>query len=128
MCIGSTNGYKEGTGYIKLSKEESLRLKGVDNRKEISVDKCIKDEVEYLIRRGVITLGSCCGHRETNKQYEFKRGDGKALVGETTPPHCLVHKDSTRLCEQLGYRVYPYYYKNELAYTRVIYLKTGELN
>lgn len=92
MCRGTTNGEEI---YIipfksipEKNRESFLEMipNIIKNNGGIPVDKCIGQEVEALIKRGVITLGCCCGH-------------GKYA------PSCLIDESSIQLAKKLGYRV-----------------------
>jgi hypothetical protein len=95
MCRGTTNGEDvyiiDVTGldedYIgKLANPYWIRNQG-----GIPVDACIGNEIEMLVRKGVITVGSCCGH-----------GHYQA--------HALIREESVALAISLGYETEPYYY------------------
>lgn len=95
---------------------------------EVLIDACIADEIKALNSKGIVTLGCCCGHGNSGKAVEHENGFGKWKEIEL-PPHALVDVSSKNLCEDLCYRVYPYYYANgELLDTRIIYLKSGCLD
>ncbi|WP_144509892.1 hypothetical protein [Bacillus sp. FJAT-22090] len=67
MCKGTSNGEEVHIINVdKIPNETFERLnKGwITNHGGIPVDKCIGEEVEYLVVNGVVTLGSCCGHGE----------------------------------------------------------------
>lgn len=55
------------------------------NKRVVAVDACIADEIQELNHKGVITLGSCCGHGLAGTHYEYENGFG-TWKGETTPP------------------------------------------
>lgn len=78
------------------SHERYANPKWIDNFGGIPVDSCIKDEIEYLITNGVITLGCCCGHHRSK---------------HTT---CLIHKDSINLAKEMGYE--PYLFRHEKGF------------
>ena len=54
------------------------------NKKQISVDSCIAEEVKELHKKGMVTIGSCCGHN--NKE-----------------PYIQVHSCLIVTMMQLGY-------------------------
>lgn len=62
----------------------------IENFNGIQVDWCIAKEIMDLIKCGVRTLGCCCGH------------------GDIHYGTCLIHKDSVKLVENLGYMAYKY--------------------
>lgn len=64
----------------------------------IPVDSCIAKEIQHLLDNDVITLGCCCGH---NKEI-------KNNICISTRPTCLVHINSKKLLNKLGYKVYKY--------------------
>lgn len=104
MCKGTTNG--EDVYIIpksKIPKEtlEHLNKGWISNHGGIPVDKCIGEEVESLIVRGIVTVGSCCGHGEYGS-------------------HALALMEDTELATSLGY-------KTELFLSGLIaiYLKSG---
>jgi hypothetical protein len=76
-------------GTVKMVKLN--RPREVSGRTVVPVDACIADEVQALNDAGVHTLGSCCGHGETDRF-----------------PHVLIHPDSTELAKALGYNPEPY--------------------
>jgi hypothetical protein len=57
----------------------------------VQVDACIADEVKYLNDKGVVTVGSCCGH---GHYY----------------PHVLVEESSVKLANEIGYTLKKYYH------------------
>lgn len=64
MCLGTTSG----EGY--LIKKEILH-ETIEHlyTKDIAVDGCIGNEIEYLLRNGIATNGhSCCGHGREQAQ------------------------------------------------------------
>ena len=65
MCKGTTNG--EDVYLIKkeLIPQETLTQLNegwINYQGGIPVDLCIGKEVEELIIKGIVTVGSCCGH------------------------------------------------------------------
>lgn len=76
---------------IELSKDEKEKINR--NGNIVKTDVCIGKEVEYLIREGVRTLGSCCGH-----------GEGKPTV--------LVDKRDRDKIQQMGYETNDFNYIN----------------
>ncbi|WP_338630706.1 hypothetical protein [Clostridium baratii] len=60
--------------------------------KRIQVDKCLVEEIRYLLSQGVVTVASCCGHNK--------------LEGAIA-----VEMASIKKMEELGYERYhnPYY-------------------
>lgn len=104
------------------------------NKTSVLIDSCIAEEIEMLNKRGVITLGCCCGHGKANKYVEWEDGQGRKWKTEGSLPHTLIDTRSSELAQHLGYRVYPFYFNNpnfpngKLSdYSCVIYLKTGDL-
>lgn len=92
MCKGTVNW--EDVYIIKkeiIPKETLNRLNEswIDHHGGIPVDKCIGKEIEQLIIRGVVTVGSCCGH---GKEHS----------------HALAHKRESNKIESLGYITEPY--------------------
>lgn len=76
---------------------------------KVKVDACIAEEIQALNNKGVITLGSCCGHGLAGQIIEWENGYGK-WKGHLDPPHALIKEESIQLAEDLGYKPYPYYY------------------
>jgi hypothetical protein len=84
-----------------MSQKNEFTYQNMINRTGgIIVDKCIGQEIEWLMRQGVITQNSCCGHGKSE-------------------PECLIAQESVELAAQLGYD--PVYYNWDLW---VIKLKT----
>lgn len=79
------------------------------NKKRVTVDACIADEIQMLNNYGIITLGCCCGHGKAGQITEYKNGFGVWKSSEF-PPHVLIENHSYELAKQLEYRPYPYYY------------------
>lgn len=73
---------------------------------DVLVDVCIADEIEYLNKKGVKTLGCCCGH-----------GEGY--------PQCLIHESSIGLCKEMGYKVREYSREHTECGIHEILLKTN---
>lgn len=71
------------------------------NKKEVVVDACIADEIQELNDKGVITLGSCCGHGKAGQIAEWENGFGK-WKSRYEPPHVLIDENSVELAISLG--------------------------
>lgn len=92
MCKGTTNGedvYIIKKEIIPIKTLEKLNVGWITNYGGIPVDKCIGEELETLIKNGIITVGSCCGHGDYNA-------------------HALVHESEKKKIESLGYKVKPF--------------------
>jgi hypothetical protein len=91
----------------------------------VPVDACIADEIAYLNREGVITLGCCCSHGKAGQIVKWGNAHGK-WKGYREPPHVIIKQESCGIAKRLGYRPYPYYYADGHSY-RVwqMQLKTG---
>lgn len=74
--------------------------------------------------KGVITLGSCCGHGKAGQIAEWENGFGK-WKSRYEPPHVLIDENSVELAISLGYRPFPYYADGEYKGVWQMYLKTG---
>jgi hypothetical protein len=97
----------------------------LDKLKYVKVDACIADEINKLNKRGVITLGCCCGHGKAGQPYVIENGFG-VWKGYYDPPATLIREESVELAKQLGYRPFPYYYADgEFNGVWQMYLKTG---
>jgi hypothetical protein len=97
----------------------------LDKLKYVKVDACIADEINKLNKRGVITLGCCCGHGKAGQPYVIENGFG-VWKGYYDPPTTLIREESVELAKQLGYRPFPYYYADgEFNGVWQMYLKTG---
>lgn len=57
------------------------------------VDSCMVNEIKWLLKQGVTTIESCCGHHFVI--------DGKEVEG-----YIFVSKDSIELMRRLGYEKY----------------------
>lgn len=69
MCKGTTNFedvYVVPISVIPKETLEKLNYGWISNHGGIPVDKCIGKEVENLVRLGIITVGTCCGHGKYN--------------------------------------------------------------
>lgn len=104
MCKGTTNW--EGVYIINkniIPKQVLAKLNEgwISNHGGIPVDACIGLEVEELITKDIITVGSCCGHGEWNA-------------------HVLILKSEKEKIESLGYSAKSY---NSLY--DLVNLKTG---
>jgi len=75
----------------------------------VPVDACIADEIVYLNREGVVTLGCCCSHGKAGQIVEWENAYGK-WKGHYDPPNVLIKQESCDIAKKLGYRPYPYYY------------------
>lgn len=92
--VNDEDSTKTGLIYVKdidMSKqgENKQRLLYYDNgkpRDTICVDRCIKDEILWLLNQGVQTRNSCCGHGTEN-------------------PSVLIRNESIDLIQSLGYEV-----------------------
>lgn len=78
MCKGTLN--HEEVYFIRkenIPKEtlEQLNERWINHHGGIPVDKCIGKEVEYLIKNGVVTVYSCCGHSKWNSEAMVKLSD-----------------------------------------------------
>lgn len=65
MCKGTVNWedvYIIHKDLIPKETLEKLNERWITNHGGIPVDACIGAEVESLIKNGIITVGSCCGH------------------------------------------------------------------
>lgn len=86
MCKGSTN--MEDYYLVDISKfpePKRLQCQNIINRfRGIPVDRCIGQEMQYLINNRVVTLGCCCGHGKEE-------------------PQCLIAGTSVCLAKELGY-------------------------
>ena len=60
--------------------------KAPSQRKSISVDRCIADEIKWLWNQGIITTGNCCGHN-------------------TSPAYVGVIDEHIQKMKELGYKV-----------------------
>lgn len=74
--------------------------------KDIKTDICIGKEIEFLINRGIVTYGCCCGHGERE-------------------PSCLVDVKSREWLKDLGYELHEYSKNHSKQGIGVIYLKTN---
>jgi hypothetical protein len=79
------------------------------NKKQVSVDACIAEEIQLLNDSGIITLGCCCGHGKAGQITEYENGFGKWKEREN-PPHVLIDGNSVELAKSIGYMPYPFYY------------------
>jgi len=71
-----------------------------------NIDSCIADEIQTLNKKGVITVGCCCGHGK----FE---------------PEALISEESVELCKSLGYKVREYSEQHTKNGIYEILLKTG---
>lgn len=108
MCKGTTHG-EEHCYYIprkNFGKEMLKRSK----REGISVDKCIGEEIEYLLNNGIASIGhSCCGHGKLHSQV-------------------WIYREYKEQCEQLGYTVVEYDKERTRDGIFACLLKTGTQN
>jgi hypothetical protein len=104
---------------------KKVRVINNQNNKEILVDACIADEIQWLNDQGIFTLGCCCGHGQAGKIVEWENAYGK-WKGHEEPPHVLIDEKSADSAKILGYRPYPYYYADGKFYGVLqMYLKSG---
>lgn len=68
---------------IDFGDYSNMEIIEFDDRR-IQVDKCLVNEITYLLNQGVITIESCCGH---NKNTGY----------------IAVDKNSIEIMESLGY-------------------------
>lgn len=95
------------------------------NQKRVVVDACIANEIQELNNKGIITLGSCCGHGRAGEIIEWKNGFG-VWKSYQSPPQVLIHVDSVEKAKLLGYRPFPYFYADGKSNNVwQMYLKTG---
>lgn len=59
-------------------------------RKDVSIDRCLVDEIKSLWRNGICTQGCCCGHY----------GESPAFIN--------IHLDDIYKALDLGYKLYKY--------------------
>jgi len=80
--------------------EQTVKLKAPkwSSKEYIWIDKCLVEEIEHLWDIGIITLGCCCGHKQTlpminveEQQYDKMIELGYTLL---TNPHGKDRKDS----------------------------------
>ncbi|WP_405103085.1 hypothetical protein [Oceanobacillus sp. FSL H7-0719] len=109
MCKGTINGED-----VFIVKKDDMHdsIKHHYSRDNISVDKCIGEEIQYLLQNGVATLGhSCCGHGKTHAQ-------------------AIIYPEYQLQARLLGYKVvtdrHPNWEKGR--YETFIYLKSGTQN
>lgn len=87
MCKGTCNWedvYIIRKELIPIELLETYNVPRINNYGGIPVDLCIGEEVEGLIKNGIRTVGSCCGHG-------------------TEESHALVYKEELDKVEKLGY-------------------------
>lgn len=66
MCKGTR--YGQDTFTINKS-DMHPTIRHLYTKDYLTVDKCIGEEVKYLLKNGIATLGhSCCGHGEVHAQ------------------------------------------------------------
>jgi hypothetical protein len=65
------------------------------------VDKCLKNEIEYLHKKGIKTMASCCGHKITD-----------SVIG--------VSDNSVKIMLKLNYKVFPKYESTFYSKTKII--------
>lgn len=95
------------------------------NEKRVVVDACIADEIQYLNKMGIITLGCCCNHGISGQITEWENNLGK-WKQRSEPPNALIDEKSISFAKGLGYRPIPYMYADEESDgVWKIYLKTG---
>lgn len=94
-------------------------------QKRVSVDACIADEIQELNNKGIITLGSCCGHGRAGEIIKWENDFG-TWNSYQNPPHVLIHANSVKDAKLLGYRPFPYYYADgKFNDVWQMYLQTG---
>jgi len=67
----------------------------------VSIDKCLVDEIHYLWSMRISTRGSCCGHNQ-------KRG------------YIAVTEDDVEKMERLGYEHYPHPEQDTFFYAKTV--------
>lgn len=87
MCNCKNVKFGEHSNTVKLEVPEIYKNKFPNTKYNfIYVDKCISNEIQYLWRKGIVTMASCCGHNII---------DG-----------CIcVHDDCIEQMKDLGYEV-----------------------
>ncbi|WP_121605408.1 hypothetical protein [Virgibacillus sp. Bac332] len=97
-----------------------------DKKKAVPIDACIANEIEYLNKQGIITLGCCCGHGKSGQVVTIDNGVRNKWREQVQPPHTLLKEESVDLARNLGYSPYPYHYVDN-GYQGVwqMQLKTG---
>lgn len=91
MCRGTTNW--EDVYIIKMSRIpkktlEVLNVNWIAGHGGIPVDACIGEEVEELIKHGIITGASCCGHGKWNAHVLIPYSEKEKI-------ECLGYKTTT---------------------------------
>jgi hypothetical protein len=105
---------------------EVIVINKTQSRRNVQVDACISDEIQWLNGLGITTLGCCCGHGKAGEIYEIENGHG-VWKGNYDPPNVLIAEGrSVQKARELGYRPFPYYYADgESNGVWQMYLKTG---
>ncbi|QED46883.1 hypothetical protein [Cytobacillus dafuensis] len=75
--------------------------------KNIKVDACISDELQWLNDSGIVTLNSCCGHGNAGHPVVIENSVGKWKEYQS-PPIVLIDKESVGLAKELNYKPFPY--------------------
>ncbi len=105
--------------------KDVLVINPSQNRKQVKVDACIAEEVQQLNNEGIVTLGCCCGHGEAGKIVEIKNASG-TFKEYLQPPSTLLEERSVRKAKTLGYKPFPYFYKDGThQHVWQMFLKTG---
>ena len=88
------------------------------SREFISIDRCLKEEIEYLWDEGIITHGCCCGHKEVlpfinveEEQYERMIELGYTLL---TNPHITNGKQRKDTWYPKSIRIEPQMIENHI--------------
>lgn len=68
-CINVEFGSYDNQVSLKRPNHMSDVFTGGSESDVLSIDSCLKDEIEFLWSHGIITTGCCCGH---NKGDSFK--------------------------------------------------------